>query len=323
MAVTSKDVAKRAGVSHATASRAFSSPELVSKKTLERIMDAARELNYVPNSLASSLKSSQPNTVGYIISNIKNNFFTDIAHKLQKQLYALDMNFMIGLSDENADEEYRCMLSQIAHRASMILFTPSAYSAECERRIKSTRNVRFIQLFRNCYSDVDSLIVKDRLGAAIAVRTLLESGRRRILLLDGESALPTGRREGYLDAFVGAGLVPDERLLATLSLSGDRTQEIARLLDELSPDGIIPVSEFLTAQTVRVLRQRGVAVGRETGVVAYDDSPVAQALGITVVGHDEERIICEIQSMIRRAFEGNEAREHIELDPVLIRRGSE
>ena len=80
---------------------------------------------------------------------------------------------------------------------------------------------------------------------------------------------------------------------------------------------------FLTAQTVRVLRQRGVAVGRETGVVAYDDSPVAQALGITVVGHDEERIICEIQSMIRRAFEGNEAREHIELDPVLIRRGSE
>ncbi len=322
MAVTSKDVAKRAGVSHATASRAFSSPELVNKNTLERILNAAKELNYVPSSLASSLKSSQPNTVGYIISNIKNNFFTDIAHKLQKQLYALDMNFMIGLSDENADEEYRCMLSQIAHRASMILFTPSAYSAETERRIKSTKNVRFIQLFRNCYADVDSLIVKDRLGAAMAVRALLQKGRRKILLLDGESALPTGRRKGYLDAFAEAGIAPDERYLKILSLSGDRTEEIGRLYDELRPDAIIPVSEFLTAQTANFLRSRGIAIGEDIGLVAYDDSLIAQALGITVVGHNEEQIIAEIQGMMERAIAGNKTREHIELDPVLIERGS-
>lgn len=322
MAVTSKDVAKRAGVSHATASRAFSSPELVNKNTLERILNAAKELNYVPSSLASSLKSSQPNTVGYIISNIKNNFFTDIAHKLQKQLYALDMNFMIGLSDENADEEYRCMLSQIAHRASMILFTPSAYSVETERRIKSTKNVRFIQLFRNCYADVDSLIVKDRTGAEIAVHTLLEKGRHRILLLDGESSLPTGRREGYLDAFEHAGIAPDMRYLRCLSLSGDRTQEIAGLFDELRPDAVISVSEFLTAQTVNFFRNRGIAIGKDVGLVAYDDSLIAQALGITVVGHNEEQIITEIQGMMERAIAGNKMREHIELDPVLIDRGS-
>lgn len=320
--VTSKDVAQMAGVSHATASRAFTNPELVSEKTLKKILKAAEELDYVPNTLAASLKSSQPNSVGFIISNIRNSFFTDIAHKLQKQLYLLDMNFMVGLSDENVEEELKCILSQISYRVSVILFTPSAYSKAIETKIKRAHGIRFIQLFRNCYPDADSLIIDDRKGSEYATKIFLKKGYKRILMLDGDSELPTYRRAGYLDAFEKAGLKPDERFIKSLPLSGDVTGEIGCYIDELKPDGIIAVSEFLTAKTVETLKMKGMEIGKDIGLVAYDDSLTAQALGITAIGHDEEAIISEIQNLMHQAIAGREARVHRVMNPVIIERNS-
>lgn len=320
--VTSKDVAQRAGVSHATASRAFSDPDMVSEKTLKKVLKAAEELDYIPNSLASSLKSSQPTSVGFIISNIRNNFFTDIAYRLQKQLYMLERNFMIGLSDESVEEELKCMISQISHRASVILFTPSAYSKAIETKIKRSHGVRFLQLFRNCYSDVDSLIVNDRKGTERAVEIFLEKGYKRILLLDGASALPTYRKEGYADAFEKAGRKADERFIHSLPLQGEVTEEIAAYLDELKPDAVIAVSEFLTSKTVETLKRKGISIGKDIGFVAYDDSLTAQALGITAIGHDEELIISEIQNLMCRAMAGQEPGVHKVIEPTVIERDS-
>lgn len=320
--VNSKDVAKRAGVSHATASRAFSNPELLTEKTLKKVLDAAKELGYVPNSLASSLKSSQAGSAGFIISNIRNNFFTDIAYRLQRELYLDDKNFMVGLSDENADEELKCMLSQISHRVSAILFTPSAYSAEIESLIEHTKSVKFVQLFRNCYNNVDSLIVNDRKGSKMATDLFLKKNKRKILLLDGESELPTYRREGYFDAFEAIGITPDESFVKELPLQGDVEKDIDEFISELQPDGIIAVSDFLTAKTVEVLNRRELKIGKDIGVVAYDDSLIAKALQITAVGHNEEAIISGIKQMMRRAMDGHKDGDNIVIDPVIIERNS-
>lgn len=320
--VSSKDVAKKAGVSHATASRAFSNPDMLTEKTLNKVLNAARELGYVPNSLASSLKSARTGSAGFIISNIRNNFFTDIAYRLQKELYLEDKNFMVGLSDENAEEEFKCMISQISHRVSVILFTPSAYSEEIENLIKSAKSVKFVQLFRNCYADVDSLIVNDRNGARMATELFLKKGKSKILLIDGESALPTYRSAGYRDAFAAYGLEADERYLRQLPLQGEVTDKIEQYIEELRPEGIISVSDFLTSKTVEALNKVELKIGKDIGVVAYDDSLIAQALQITAVGHDEETIISGIKQMMRRAMGSHADCKNVVIDPVIIDRNS-
>lgn len=320
--VNSKQVAKRAGVSHATVSRAFSNPEMLSEKTLKKVLDAVKELGYVPNALASSLKSTRNGSAGFIISNIRNNFFTNIAYQLQKELYADGKSFLIELSDENINEEYECMLSLISNKVSVVMFIPSAYSKDVESLINNHHGVKFIQLFRNCYDNVDSLIVNDRKGAEIATELFLKKGKTKILLMDGASALPTYRREGYIDAFEKAGIPVDERYIKSLPLWGDVNNEIDEYISQLKPDGIIAVTDFLTAKTVEVLSRRGLKIGQDVGMVAYDDSLIAKTLQITAISHDNESIISGIERMMFDAIGGCDSGENIVITPVVVDRNS-
>lgn len=320
--VNSKEVAILAGVSHATVSRAFSNPELLTEKTLKKVLEAAKELGYVPNALASSLKSNRLGSAGFIISNIRNNFFTNIAYKLQKELYADGKSFLIELSDENADEEYKCMLSLISNKVSVVMFIPSAYSKDVAKLINRHQSIKFIQLFRSCYENVDSLIVNDRKGTEMAVEMFLKKGKSKILLMDGESALPTYRREGYIDAFEKAGIAFDERYIKSLPLWGDVENKIDEYISELQPDGIIAVTDYLTAKTVEVLNRRGLKIGQDVGMVAYDDSLVAQTLQITAISHDNERIISGIERMMFNAIDGHCIGENVMIDPIVVDRNS-
>ncbi len=320
--VNSKQVATTAGVSHATVSRAFSNPEMLTEKTLKKVLATAKELGYVPNSLASSLKSTSMSSAGFIISNIRNNFFTNIAHKLQKELYSDGKNFLIELSDENVDEEYKGMISLISNRVSVVLFTPSAYSKEIDKLIRRHQSVKFVQLFRNCYEGVDSLIVNDRKGTEMATELFLKKGKTKILLLDGESTLPTYRREGYVDAFEKRNLPVDERFIRSLPLQGDVEDALDGYISELQPEGIIAVTDFLTAKTVEVLNRRELKIGKDIGMVAYDDSLISQTLQISAVGHDEEAIISGIIRMMYNAIEGRSNGDSTVIDPVVIDRNS-
>lgn len=320
--INSKQVALMAGVSHATVSRAFSNPEMLSEKTLKKVLDAAKELGYVPNALASSLKSTRLGSAGFIISNIRNNFFTNIAYNLQKELYADGKSFLIELSDENADEEYECMLSLISNKVSVVMFIPSSYSKDVARLINRHQSIKFIQLFRSCYNNVDSLIVNDRKGTEMATDLFLKKGKTKILLMDGSSDLPTYRKEGYIDAFEKAGIPVDERYIKSLPLWGDVENEIDKYISELQPDGIIAVTDYLTAKTVEVLTRRGLKIGQDIGMVAYDDSLVAQTLQITAISHDNERIISGIERMMFDAIDGCDSGDNVVIDPIIVVRNS-
>lgn len=319
---TSKDVAERAGVSHATASRAFSCPDKVKEETRLKILEAARDLNYIPSSVAATLKARKSNTVGFVISNIRNPFFTDVAYQLQNSIKKNGMHLLIGLSDEDAREELDLLTEQISHRANCILFTPSAFCRETEELIAGSKRVHFIQLFRKCYENVSSLTVNDRAGARMATERLLACGHRKILLLDGFSHLPTYRREGYLDAYERGGVPADERYIMTLPLSERVCDTIAGALDELAPTAVICVSEILTSQTVEAIRKNKMKIYRDISVISYDDCYTAKALSITAVGHCKEKIIDGIKRMLDSVIAEEDELLHEIAEPVLIERES-
>lgn len=320
---TSKDVAELAGVSHATVSRVFASPDKVSEKMVEKVYKAARALNYVPNSLASGLKHKNPKNVGLIISNIKNSFFTRVAYNIQKSLSEKKTNLLIGFSNEDIEVEKECISLHLSYRTSTILFTPSVYDIELERLIKLSSNVRFIQLFRNCYENVDSIVVDDRKGTEMITNLFLEKGHKKILLLDGKSNMLTYRDFGYADAFNKRNLEVDSRYLVQLSLIEDNQEVIKSLITELKPTGIIAVSEILSAQVVEVIHSLGLKIGEDIGVAAYDDSYIAKTLNLTAIGHDEEKIKMLINSCLQEiVFSNSSEHFHIKTEPILIERTS-
>ena len=320
---TSKDVAKLAGVSHATVSRVFASPDKVSEKMIERVYKASRELNYVPNSLASGLKHTKPRIVGLIISNVKNSFFTRIAYNIQTSLSERRANLLIGFSNEDIEVEKDCISLHLSYRTSTILFTPSIYDVELERTMKLSTDVRFIQLFRNCYENIDSIVVDDRKGTQMITEAFIKKGHKKILLIDGQSNIPTYRDLGYIDAFKNKGLEVDERFLIQLSLDKENQSTINDLIDELKPTGIIAVSEIMTAQVVEVINNRGFKIGEDIGLAAYDDSYIAKTLNLTSIGHDEQAIISLIMNCLNEVIYANSNDHfHIKIDPILNERKS-
>lgn len=320
--VTSKDVAKLAGVSHATVSRVFVSPEMVSDKVIEKVYKAASELNYVPNSLASGLKNTKSNNVGLIISNLKNSFFTRVAYGIQKHLYEKGVNLLIGLSNEDINEEKESIALHLSYRTSTILFTPSSYDGELERRIKLFNNVRFIQLFRNCYEETDSIVIDDRKGTQLLTEEFLKRGHSKILLLDGESSLPTYRDLGYRDAFNNLNISIDDRYIVQLQFENNK-EKIKLLIDELQPTGIIAVSEIGLAHVVEVLSEMNIEIGDDISLASYDDSYIARTLNLTSIGHDEDYIIDTIINHLNEiVYVDSNSHFHIKIDPILIKRES-
>ncbi|MGI6781364.1 MAG: LacI family DNA-binding transcriptional regulator [Acholeplasmataceae bacterium] len=320
---TSRDVAKIAGVSHATVCRVFSEPESVSEKTKILVHKAAKKLNYVPNSLASSLKKTNANTVGVVISNIRNSFFTNIAYGLQKNLNKKNINLLINFSNENISEEKECIKLHLSYRTSIILFTPSTYDDKVEEMLRLSTKVRFIQLFRKGYENIDSIVVDDYEGTRKLTKLFIENGHKKILLLDGMCDIPTHRDKGYIDAFIEEGIEVDEQFLVSLSLNEPNHDEIQRLIKVLKPTAIIAVSEIITSEVVEVLNCNNIEIGKDISLAVYDDSFTAKALQLTAIGHDKELIETSIIKKINKIMENDMTEHfHLKIEPVLIERKS-
>lgn len=323
-----KEVAERAGVSTATVSRVINESSNVSPHLRERVLAAIAELHYSPSRLARHLRSQSTRTIGLIISDIQNPFFTSLVRGVEDVAYQNGYSILLCNADEDPTKEQLYVEVLRAERVAGAIVACTSETC-CQALLEFY--LTWVAVDRRVYGrEVDTVVVDNVAGARQAVLHLLNLGHRRIGLIGGSVTVTTGRErlDGYLAAFAERGLP----VLADLLLSGDFKEASGhRLASELlarpePPTALFVANNLMTMGALQALQEHAVRIPQDISVVGFDDVPWMSLLQppLTTVRQPTYQIGKEAAELLfRRLREGPQKRtESIVLQPELIIRGS-
>ncbi len=284
-----KDVAAAAGVSTATVSRVLADKPHIRPELRSRVLAAVDRLAYRPNRVARSLRNRQSSTIGLVVADIRNPFFTSLSRAVEDVAYARDMSVFLCNSDENPRKETLYLdLLRDEHVAGIII-APTGHTADVfSREVKLDMPVVVID--RKVDSDeVDSVVVDNVDGAYRLARHLLDDGYRRIGAIFSID-ISTGRErfEGYTKALRERGLaVEDELVRFTENRELNGYEAAAALLALASPpDSIFATNGVMSTGVYRLFHQRRIAVPEDMGFAGFDETPWSELVhpAMTVLG---------------------------------------
>lgn len=317
---TISDVAKRAGVSTATVSRTLNGKSTVDPSLARRVRDAAAELGYHPNGLARNLRRQETAVLALIIADVENPFFTAIARGVEDVARKAGYSVVLCNSDEDPDKEQGYIDVALQERVAGVVLSPTDGSAGIERlRQRGTPVVAVDRPLTEC----DQVLVDSRLAAQQATEHLLAAGYTRVGCVTGPTGVRTAddRLAGYRDALGERGPWLERR--AEYRASGGR--EAARALLGEKPDALLVANSAMAIGVLEVLGEAKLRLGRDVGVIAFDDVPWATLIDppLTVVKQPAGQIGTEAaRLLLARINDPQRAPKAITLGAELIERGS-
>jgi LacI family transcriptional regulator len=273
---TIQDVARAAGVSTSTVSRALSGSRRVAPDLVARVAAVARELDYRPHSLARNLRQRASGVWGLVISDVENAFFTSIVRGIEDGARAAGYSVILCSSDGDLAKEAEHIELMIAERVAGVAIA-TASSEECQVRPLLERGIPVVAVDREIVrGDVDTVVADNAGGAAAATRHLVQGGATRIGCITGPRAVSTAveRLEGYRSAIVEAGLPYDRRLVRFADFKQRGGHDAAlELLDVAEAiDALFVTNNLMTAGALQALSDRGVGVPGRLPLVSFDET---------------------------------------------------
>ncbi|WP_326554538.1 LacI family DNA-binding transcriptional regulator [Micromonospora sp. NBC_01813] len=286
-AISIRDVASRAGVSVGTVSNVLNRPDIVAAGTRTRVLAAISELGFVPNDAARQLRRGRSRTLGLVVLDVANPFFTDVARGVEDATSAAGMPVIFCNSDGDAAKERAYLDLLEEQRVQGVLITPVDDASERLMRLRE-RGVLVILLdHRSRRPDICSVSVDDRLGGALALRHLIDAGHRRIAFVGGPQHLEQvrDRYAGAVQAMTETGL-PEGQLrrfdTPSLTVAAGR-DAAARMLGMPRTSRVTAVfcaNDLLALGVLQGLTRQQVRVPDDIALVGYDDIEFAAAAAV-------------------------------------------
>ncbi|GAA2724330.1 LacI family DNA-binding transcriptional regulator [Cellulomonas aerilata] len=324
------DVAQQAGVSLGTVSNVLNRPDRVSEATRDRVQRAIEQLSFVPNGSARTLRAGTLTTVGAVLLDIANPFFTEVARGIEDRLGQDDHTLMLASSDEDPVREHRYLRLFEEHGVLGVLVTPA--EAEIDHLLAlQRRGVQVVLLDRRSPSPaIASVAVDDVAGASMAVTHLLGLGHRRIGFINGPSTIEqcVDRRAGMLRALTTAGLDASAMVeveVPFLNADGGEAGATELLALDDRPTALFCVNDLTALGAMRTLRAHGLRIPQDVAVVGYDDVNFASMLTtpLTSVRQPTHELGRTAADLLLRAANGlAEEPAHVEFQPELVVRAS-
>lgn len=312
---TSKDVAKLAGVSHTTVSRAFRGDGNLKPQTYEKVMAAAAQLHYTPNSLASGLKQRRSKSIGWILSDIANPFFTNMIEPLQSCLYEKGYRLIIAFDGGDALRQQRAVESMLASQVEALLLTPVPMP-ETPSYVQN-RIVPLMQLFTKPYAYVAAFTFDDNHGAYEGMCHLLEQGHRNIGILGG-----LDRAKGIEQACAEWGVTPRFWSMDDLSDNMGIKRQITERIEIEQPTAIFAVGNLFSRPAYEAIQELTLRIPEDISFLAFDDLQWTQMLHITVITHPIQDLTQCLADRLIQMLENGRPLEDAVFQPFLLKRDS-
>lgn len=275
--VTIQEVAEKAGVAPITVSRVLNNSGYVSARTRARVEAVAAELNYVPNSLARSLRSSRTNILALLLGDLANPFWTTMARGVEDVANRQGFSVILCNTDEKESKQAEYLAVLLRKRVDGFLLVPTAAAAEPVQMIQRQK-IPVVVIDRTITQvKVDSVRGDSFGGAYQLTQHLLALGHRRIAVLSGPAAVSTAveRVAGVAKALqeVGAPLPKERILYGEYSLASGYT--MAAQIMPTQPTAIVTGNNFIAIGVGRYLREKAIHVPNDISVVSFDDVPIS------------------------------------------------
>ncbi|WP_136611175.1 LacI family DNA-binding transcriptional regulator [Sinomonas albida] len=326
-----RDVAERAGVSVGTVSNVLNRPDIVRAATVERVHAAIKELGFVRNDAARQLRAGRSTTIGLVVLDVRNPFFTDVARGAEDEAGRDGLSVVMANSDESPDREAAHVDYFETQRVLGLLISPIGDLGErLERlRIAGTPAVLVDRVAGS--RSLSSVAVDDVAGGRLAAEHVLSLGRRRLAFVGGPADLAqmhdrlSGAREAAsavegarVEAIETAGLGFDDGRRAARAL-------LARVPGD-RPDAILAGNDLTAIGALQVLMgEGGLRVPEDIAIVGYDDIDFASAAVVPLSSVRQPRELIgqtAVRILREEAEDPSLAPRNLVFEPELVVRAS-
>ena len=279
---TVKDVSLKAGVSTATVSRVLAGFEEVSEESRQRVLEAAKALNYQPNRNARNLRMNTTSKIGVIISDIQNPFFGSVVRGIEKITIKDDYTLILGNSDEDPESEKKLITMLLEEGVAGIILVPTNADTENYRPLLNS-NTQFVVIDRRLpFSNLDMVLVNGAAGGELAMDYLVKLGHRRIGYVGGLKHLSVmhEREQGYLAALHKHKLpFREEYLRKGNNRQNGGHEAVCELLTLTeAPTAILIANNLMTLGGLQAIHESGLAIPEQVSLVGFDDMDWAASL---------------------------------------------
>jgi LacI family gluconate utilization system Gnt-I transcriptional repressor len=329
-AIRIEQVARLAGVSAITVSRALNTPDKVAEKTRAAVWDAIEETGYIPNQLAGSLASNRSRTIGVIIPTIVNSIFADKVQGMTDVLGREGYQLLLANSGYSLELEAELVTAFIAQRPSGLVITGITH-AERTRALLARAGTPVVETWSMGPAPLDMLVGFSNDDAAYAmVQHLHELGYRKIALVSApvkDNDRADNRVRGYRRAVRELGLADDRRLEREASFSlRNGAEALAGLMAEHDGiDAVFFANDILAAGGLLECQRRGIRVPDELGIAGFDDVDLAAEIvpALTTVRIPRYEIGARAATMILERLAGRDLPDKVvDLGFEIVSRGS-
>ncbi|MDP4130245.1 MAG: substrate-binding domain-containing protein [Bacteroidota bacterium] len=332
--VSIKDIAKQVGVSTALVSYVLNNKEKearVGKEVAEKVRRAARKLNYQPNLIARSLQSGRTQTLGLIVADISNPFFSYIARVIEDAANQHGYTVIIGSSDEQASKSATLIGAFLNRQVDGLIIAPAEQS---EKQLRTLLNDGFPFVLIDRYFpglSANSVHIDNYRSAYDASEHLIRKGYRRIAMVAYETALPhmQERIRGYLAALKANGIRTKRNWMMKTgftNLDQDVQTGLRKMLDgKERPDAFFFATNSLAVAGLKYIYREGIRVPEELGIISFDESDVFDFFyaPVTYVRQSIEDIgKTALDLLMKQMKNPNGKKEQILIDTKLIIRKS-
>jgi LacI family transcriptional regulator len=325
-----RDVARRAGVSIASVSRALNHPEQVSVELRERIDAAAQALGYVPDGSARAMSSRTTRTIGALVPTLDNAMYARGIDALQKRLAAEGYLLLIATTGYDPAVEWKQAHNMLGRGVDGLVLRGDVHTAEL-RRMLDMHAVPFINVgVYHPHRPYASVGVDNEAAAHQACRYLLQQGHREIGMvaaLSGQNDRSAARIEGVRRALREGGLALPEDWLVEVPYRLDDAREAARQLlgRQRRPSAIVCGNDVLAHGVILEAEHgMGIPVPRALSVIGFDDLELSRHLrpALTTMRLPIDEIWNRAGDYLLNSLNGRPASLHHEVDATLVVRES-
>lgn len=328
MSVSLRDVAAAARVSVGTVSNVLNHPEVVSPSTLSRVQKIIKELRYIPNGSARQLRSGYSRTLGLVVPDVGNPFFTEVARGVEDAARKSDYVVFLCNSDESVEKEDRYIEVLMEQQVRGVLITPADIKDDRIDALRA-RGICVTLLDRELAGGNQcSVSVDDVHGGQIAIEYLASLGHNRIAWVCGPTKIPqvADRAAGVAKA---AKLSNVEIVHLEVQLMNTTNGEVAArnlLALDIMPTAVFCANDLLALGVMRELLLQGIRIPEQIAIVGYDDIQFAPSASVplTSISQPAYQIGVTAADLILSECESDGTHEHqqIKFQPRLIERAS-